>query len=1104
MRVLFVVLLTLLAIPVALGGDACRVWHESGPYHVCQIRFDDQFDGLKEMGTIESGAESRIRLVKFDGPIHAHQRDALIELGAEILDYLPRYAYILRMDPARHADVGRLAGLVTVIALPPVLKIGRDLTEALVAEQSSRVPLPLKISLWPGEQLAGTRERIAALSGLDIDFEQNGPRNQRLVVTISPDHKASVIAELARMEAVASMELHRQPVLLNSQAGWLHQSGTSGHTPVFDRGIYGCGQTIGVLDSGVDFGHCSFVDPDAAIPPISECDQGASCPAASPDPDQRTTSLYYMWSSSGSDLGDAACDPATGAGHGTHVAASAVGNQFSNPADCETGSTPGNLANQDGAAPGARLIAQEMGEGLEYLNQLGGGIYHAGSIAYAGGARIHNNSWGIPCSSNGSCNPGCTAYGALARDADFLAWDYPDLAVFSAVGNDGQTICAEQAGAPANAKNVFSIGSNQRGGSAENVSNFSSRGPIIDARIKPDMLAQGGGIRSAASSGNPLSESCSICTVSGTSMASPTAAGAAALVREYLERGFYPSGQESPSDAMNNPTSALVKAIMVNSARYLTGAGGGEGPNQNQGWGRITLDDALYFDGDDRRLFLDQSARALVTGDVLEYAFEVQTDQAFKATLAWTDYPAMAGAGIHLVNQLRLEVQSPDGQVWTQKLAQDDPDPFQSSSDSDFDQRNNIHQILFDDPQAGEYRIRVRAVHVPMGGGQAYALVVSGDLDGDQVPTFILGVDTGQLEVCTGNDAVFELDLLSISGFDDPVTLAIDQGLPEDADAIFSSNPVTPADPAATSDLTIDTASAATGIHDLVLSAESKPLAHEAVLRSLGLKLRIVSPVPSAADLTAPVDGATGVGLTPILKWNAVDQATAYRLQVATDPDFGDIIVDELINETMFQAPELDDDTGYYWRVAALNACGDGSFSEPAVFTTLAQFCSTADLVLPKGGSVADQIHIDASGYIGSVRVVIDLDFDWPGDLLVDLAHAESDRQIKLLNRPGVPGGPFGQGCGTPNVAVTLADGHPPAQDIANCSPAPPGLHGLLAPAMPVANLIGPPIEGHWILTIEDTQGLEADGLLQRWCVQLTIDPVSRVLFQDRFEDYES
>ncbi len=1089
----------LLLTALAAADDRCIVHHETGPFDVCQARSVQATDWMSGVETRTQMQPSRIRLVKFDGPIHASQRQGLIDLGAEILDYLPRHAYVVRMDPGLDGQARRLAGVVAVGPLPPALKIGQSVTESIRLAEFSDTAMPLKINLWPGKPLDQYRDALRALTGLSVVFEQAGPRSERLVANVTAEVQTGVIVGLAAMDAVAAIDVYREPVYLNSQGGWLHQSGTSGHVPLFDQGIFGCGQTIGVLDSGVDFGHCSFIDPTGANPPISECDEGANCPAASPDPNQRTTSLYYKWSFAEADLGDAACNPALNAGHGTHVAASAVGNRASSPADCEAGTSPGEQGDRDGAAPGARLIAQEMGEGLEYLNQLGGSLYHAGAIAHAGGARIHNNSWGVPCFSQGTCNPGCTAYGALARDADFLAWDYPDLAVFVAAGNAGNSSCAEQVGAPANAKNIFSIGANNRGTGGENVAGFSSRGPIIDGRIKPDLMAQGSGIISAASSGDPGSESCATCTMSGTSMASPTAAGLAALVREYLERGFYPSGKETPADAIANPSSALVKAIMINSARFMTGAGGGEGPNQNQGFGRITLDDALHFTGDPRRLFLAESKVSLQTGDLNAYLLEVDGNQPLKITLAWTDYPAAIGAGIHLVNQLRLEVEAPDGQVWTQKISEADRDPFQGTGDDQFDDRNNVHQIHFQSPQPGIYEVRIKAIHVPMGDGQAYALAVNGALQ--PRPGFNLRVESSRIEVCRDDPAEFTIGLLAEEGFDEPVSLAITEGLPSGVQADFSVNPVVPADPPAESVLSIDSGQVDAATHTITLTAESQPESSSPLVRSRRLDWRVDDPLDEPVETLQPVNGSTKVSALPTLSWTEVEHAAGYRVQLAADPDFDTVLVDEMVTVNHLELDEpLPDDTPHFWRVAGVNACGQGEFSPASEFRTLARFCSTPNLTLPSGGQVSDVVSITTPGYVGWPSVALALDFDWPGDLVITLEQIEAEVVVQLMDRPGRPDGRFGQGCGTAGIDLVLADGEPSVQDIVNCSDEPPGLAGRLGPAKPLDPLVGQAIAGDWQLTIEDVEGLEDDGQLLQWCLQLSIDEVSRILFRDRFE----
>src|SRR5690606_7597632 len=95
-------------------------------------------------------------------------------------------------------------------------------------------------------------------------------------------------------------------------------------------------------------------------------------------------------------------------------------------------------------------------------------------------------------------------------------------------------------GSPGLAKNALTVGASGAGTAGENATTFSSRGPIFDNRTKPDVMAQGEGIVSAASDGNAAGSSCVTCSMSGTSMATPTAAGLAALVREYLNRGFHP------------------------------------------------------------------------------------------------------------------------------------------------------------------------------------------------------------------------------------------------------------------------------------------------------------------------------------------------------------------------------------------------------------------------------------------------------------------------------------------------------------------------------------------------------------------------------------
>ena len=97
----------------------------------------------------------------------------------------------------------------------------------------------------------------------------------------------------------------------------------------------------------------------------------------------------------------------------------------------------------------------------------------------------------------------------------------------------------------------------------------------------------------------------------GTSFASPAAAGAGAVVRDYFAQGNYPDGTSSnpgnDGDLVPNISGALVKAVLISSAEWLVGFGpnfqgavpGGDWLTYNyrfnveQGYGRIKLDNAL-------------------------------------------------------------------------------------------------------------------------------------------------------------------------------------------------------------------------------------------------------------------------------------------------------------------------------------------------------------------------------------------------------------------------------------------------------------------------------------------------------------------------------
>jgi large repetitive protein len=102
----------------------------------------------------------------------------------------------------------------------------------------------------------------------------------------------------------------------------------------------------------------------------------------------------------------------------------------------------------------------------------------------------------------------------------------------------------------------------------------------------------------------------------------------------------------------------------------------------------------------------------------------------------------------------------------------------------------------------------------------------------------------------------------------------------------------------------------------------------------------LISP-PLAPTLILPVNNATNVSLTPYFDWTDVTGSSSYRLQIATNSTFSNLVVNTIIfNESEFTLPSgnLIGNTVYYWRVAGINSGGQGPYSSVFVFTTKQTF----------------------------------------------------------------------------------------------------------------------------------------------------------------------
>jgi hypothetical protein len=369
--------------------------------------------------------------------------------------------------------------------------------------------------------------------------------------------------------------------------------------------------------------------------------------------------------------------------HGTHVAGTAVGDN-------------GNAT----ATRGIAYLGKVVYNTIPAFNETD--MIARATTHHTQGARVHTNSWG---------DDGTTQYNSLCRGIDSFSYINEDDLILFAVTN--QSVLKN----PENAKNLVAVGASQDQPSQGSHCS-GGVGPTNDQRRKPEIYAPGCNTNSASAG-----TSCGLTTATGTSMACPAVAGAAMLVRQYYAEGFYPSGTRQSPDAFV-PSGALVKATLLNSAVDMTGIAGY--PSNLEGWGRVLLDEGVYFDSDARRSFVVdvRNAQGLSTAGQSEQAISVLgSGQRLKVTLVWTEPPAAAGASFASINDLDLEVVAPNGEVFKGNVFS----AGQSVTGGNRDDRNNVEQVHLQTPAVGAYTVRVRGTAINQG-TQGYALVVSGDI----------------------------------------------------------------------------------------------------------------------------------------------------------------------------------------------------------------------------------------------------------------------------------------------------------------------------------------------------------------------------------------
>ncbi|MCA0350836.1 MAG: S8 family serine peptidase [Chloroflexi bacterium] len=651
-------------------------------------------------------------LVQFVGPTKTAWLEQLTALGLEISVAMPQNGFLVWGDGASLALLDRLVEADSFVqwAGPyhPAYRIAPALQAQLTAVNSNGLDVTLQLHSG-----SGSNELIKAIlaQATSVYLEPSKVLN---FINLSVQLPTSVVAELVQHPALYNLEPWSAPELLDEVQNQLVAGNitvdvnSQAHEPS-GPGYLAWLASKGFSTDPADYPIVNLVD--------SGLDQGSPTTGLSPD-------FYQLGSTANPSrivaMNNCTRNPDTSDvdGHGTLNAGIIAGY------NAQTGAPYVDAAGYSlglGVAPYGRLaITQVIRDGGPFeLNNCGKNYQGLVGAGFATGATITNNSWGMD-SDEGLYDSAAQAYDALTRDASSTTAGNQEMLHVFAVGNSHSE---QSVDSPASAKNVLAVGATESvrdhgiadicgydvADNAADIAAFSAAGPTADQRIKPDLLAPGIHIQAQASQ-NPGYDGSSFCSFdpvfypagqttytwsSGTSVAAPAVAGAAALASEYYGRVLNPGRSASP---------AMLKALLLNSPRYLAAPAeraGGNLPTIHQGWGAVNLQ--ALVDGTPQ-IVEDQLVHLQESGEGYQLSATISdSSKPLRLSLVWSDAPGST-TGAAYVNDLDLEVLI-NGQTYRGNVF----DGAFSVSGGTADARNNVENIFLPAGMSGQIQVKVIA-----------------------------------------------------------------------------------------------------------------------------------------------------------------------------------------------------------------------------------------------------------------------------------------------------------------------------------------------------------------------------------------------------------
>jgi len=351
-----------------------------------------------------------------------------------------------------------------------------------------------------------------------------------------------------------------------------------------------------------------------------------------------------------------------------------------------------------------------------------------------------------------------------------------------------------------------------------------------------------------------------------------------------------------------------------------------------------------------------------------------------------------------------------------------------------------------------------------------------------QSPDFTVTANNSPVAVCAPTDGVFNLTFGISNGYNTNTPLSVSAGLPTNATATFSP---TSMNAAGNFTLTIgNIANVAPGNYPMTISAAGT------TTKTVDVVLSVQAGVPTAPSLTSPANAATNQALSTTLTWAAATNAATYTVQTATNAGFTANLTTNSVSTTTYNATGLTQATQYFWRVKAVNGCGESAYSSVFNFTTATISCATetnsTTVAIPNattnGTEVAPGesiIAITNNVTITDVNVTLNITYGYVEDLRVVLTSPAGTTVELFKNLASNSGANF--------TNTVLDDAGATAITATAAANAP--FTATYSPENPLSVLNNETSAGNWKLSVYDNW-TDDSGSITSWSVEICGSPV--------------